>query len=129
MKELKEQSVYLEEYGVNVSKYISYSQIQEIVKAVKMFKTWAEREETLDMLLLLYATDIGKEKLEELGHAVLHKSGLISQVHFACESYGEIQEALVYEESLAKALFDLSKNMPDITKQLQEVVEKHGKTV
>ena len=61
-----------------VNRYLTYAQIQQIVNAVeKAAQTddgWATRETNIDMLVLYHATNLGKEKLEEIGHETLLQS-------------------------------------------------------
>lgn len=124
MKELKEESVYIEDFDITVNLYLTYTQIQETIKAVKQYQDWKTREETIDMLVLLYATDIGREKLEALGHDILLQSGLIDIVFTHVKNWYRIHEGVNYEESVAKALFDISNKLPDMMNPLKEVVNR-----
>ena len=136
MKEIKgNQTVYLEDYDVTVNKYLTYAQIQQIANAVVAASvndsddTWANRETNIDMLMLYHATDIGKEKLEEIGHDALLTSGLIDSVQFRIENYHEIYEAIDYIENNQRAINKLLKSLPKVleeTKGLQALMKKHG---
>ena len=67
MKELKGlKTKYLENYDVEVNQYLTFSQIQEIINSVLQSETFEERENTIDYLLLVFCTNIGKEKVDEL---------------------------------------------------------------
>ena len=136
MKEIKgNQTVYLEDYDVTVNKYLTYAQIQQIANAVVAASandaddTWANRETNIDMLVLYHATDIGKEKLEEIGHDALLTSGLIDSVQFRIENYHEIYEAIDYIENNQRAISKMLKSLPKIleeSKGLQGLMKKHG---
>ena len=136
MKEIKgNQTVYLEDYDITVNKYLTYAQIQQIANAVVEASandsedTWANRETNIDMLMLYHATDIGKEKLEEIGHDVLLTSGLIEAVRYSIENLYEINDAIDYIENNQRAIGKLLKSLPKVleeTKGLQDLMKKHG---
>ena len=136
MKEIKgNQTVYLEDYDVTVNKYLAYAQIQQIANAVVAASvndsddTWANRQTNIDMLTLYHATDIGKEKLEEIGHDDLLTSGLIQAVRAQIKNYYEIFEAIDYIENNQRAINKMLKSLPKIleeTKGLQDLMKKHG---
>lgn len=136
MKEIKgNQTVYLEDYDVTVNKYLTYAQIQQIANAVVASSandaddTWANRETNIDMLMLYHATDIGKEKLEEIGHDALLTSGLIEAVRCCIENLYNVDEAIDYIENNQRAINKMLKSLPKIledSKGLQGLMKKHG---
>ena len=136
MKEIKgNQTVYLEDYDVTVNKYLTYAQIQQIANAVVAASandaddTWANRETNIDMLMLYHATDIGKEKLEEIGHDKLLTSGLIEAVRCCIENLYNVDEAIDYIENNQRAINKMLKSLPKVleeTKGLQTLMKKHG---
>ena len=136
MKEIKgNQTVYLEDYDITVNKYLTYAQIQQIANAVVAASTndaddtWANRETSIDMLMLYHATDIGKEKLEEIGHDDLLTSGLIEAVRYRIENLYNVDEAIDYIENNQRAINKLLKSLPKVleeTKGLQDLMKKHG---
>ena len=136
MKEIKgNQTVYLEDYDITVNKYLTYAQIQQIANAVVEASandsedTWANRQTNIDMLMLYHATDIGKEKLEEIGHDDLLTSGLIEAVRYYIENLYDINEAIDYIENNQRAINKLLKSLPKVleeTKGLQDLMKKHG---
>ena len=136
MKEIKgNQTVYLEDYDITVNKYLTYAQIQQIANAVVAASvndaddTWANRETNIDMLVLYHATDIGKEKLEEIGHDVLLTSGLIEAVRYRIENIYSVNDAIDYIENNQRAINKLLKSLPKVleeTKGLQDLMKKHG---
>ena len=136
MKEIKgNQTVYLEDYDITVNKYLTYAQIQQIANAVVEASaydsedTWANRETSIDMLMLYHATDIGKEKLEEIGHDNLLTSGLIEAVRCNIENLYNVDEAIDYIENNQRAINKMLKSLPKIledSKGLQGLMKKHG---
>lgn len=136
MKEIKgNQTVYLEDYDITVNKYLTYAQIQQIANAVVAASvndaddTWANRQTNIDMLMLYHATDIGKEKLEEIGHDNLLTSGLIEAVRYRIENLYDINDAIDYIENNQRAINKLLKSLPKVleeTKGLQDLIKKHG---
>ena len=136
MKEIKgNQTVYLEDYDITVNKYLTYAQIQQIANAVVAASvndsddTWANRQTNIDMLMLYHATDIGKEKLEEIGHDDLLTSGLIEAVRYRIENLYNIDAAIDYIENNQRAINKLLKSLPKVlekTKGLQDLMKKHG---
>ena len=136
MKEIKgNQTVYLEDYDITVNKYLTYAQIQQIANAVVAASvndsddTWANRQTNIDMLMLYHATDIGKEKLEEIGHDTLLTSGLIEAVRYRINNLYNIDEAIDYIENNQRAINKMLKSLPKIledSKGLQGLMKKHG---
>ena len=136
MKEIKgNRTVYLEDYDITVNKYLTYAQVQQIANAVVAASandsddTWANRETNIDMLMLYHATDIGKEKLEEIGHDVLLTSGLIDAVRYRIENIYSVNDAIEYIENNQRAINKMLKSLPKIledSKGLQDLMKKHG---
>lgn len=136
MKEIKgNQTSYLEDYDITVNKYLTYAQIQQIANAVVTASandaddTWANRQTNIDMLMLYHATDIGKEKLEEIGHDTLLTSGLIEAVRYRIENLYNVDEAIDYIENNQRAINKMLKSLPKVleeAKGLQDLMKKHG---
>ena len=81
------------------------------------------------MLMLYHATDIGKEKLEEIGHDALLTSGLIEAVRCRIENLYNVDEAIDYIENNQRAINKMLKSLPKIledSKGLQGLMKKHG---
>lgn len=121
MKELKAaEQVYLEQYDVHVNRYLTLAQIQQIVNAIKVFDTWAEREQNKIMLVLYHATDIGQEALETSDYNLLQSSGLIDNVLDCIVNFYDIDKALDWTESIQRALAQIIKDgLPQIRKILE----------
>lgn len=124
MKEIKkENKLYLNDYDINVSPYLTYAEIQTIANKVKSLDSWAEREETIDMYVLYFATDIGKANIDNYNHDTWLKSGVIDAVKSYIKNLEQITEAIKYEESPMRILMQVSKEMPEFSKKLDEVLK------
>lgn len=129
MKEIKALSpFFLEDYEIYVNPYLTYDQIQQIVNAVKAEDDWMIRQQSIDMLVLFHATDIGKEQLEELGHEVLLSSGLIDAVVAKIVNINQVYQAIDYTQSTQRALAQIVKKMSEMLQPLAEKMKKHGKS-
>ena len=81
------------------------------------------------MLMLYHATDIGKEKLEEIGHDALLTSGLIESVRCCIENLYDVDDAINYIENNQRAINKMLKSLPKVleeAKGLQDLMKKHG---
>lgn len=114
MKDLKElEPIYLQNYDVKVKQYLSLSEIQKIINEVLLVENFEERESIIDYLILCYCTDIGKEKVDELGPDIFVQSGLIDQVKENIKNLNRLFDGIVYHESTGKALRAIAKNIPE----------------
>ena len=116
MKELiADKKVYLEGYDVSVSTYLTYAQIQQIANATAQLDTWAERQQNIDMLVLLHATDIETETLMNTDADIFLTSGLVRKVKGIIRNYNDIYEAIRYTESTQNTIKNFIKvlgNLP-----------------
>ena len=116
-----------------VNRYLTYAQIQQIVNAVEKAAqtddSWATRETNIDMLVLYHATNLGKEKLEEIGHKTLLQSGLIDNVKAQIVNYHQLKEALDFTESLPRAVYKLISQLPKVLDNdvFKSAMKKYGK--
>ena len=133
MVELKEKVIHSTTYDINIRQYLTYAQIQQIVNAVEMASkeddSWSARQTNIDMLVLLHATDIGKEKLEEVGHEMFVISGLMDCVRDNVINIDEVYNALDYTESLTRAGYKLLKDASKVvtTDAFKAAMKKYGK--
>lgn len=100
----EKETTYLEKYGITVNRYLTYAQIQQIVEATMKFHTWAERQQNIDMLVLVHATDMTVEEIEKYTHDELLQCSLIDSVKSNIENVWHIYNALEYHESTQRAL-------------------------
>lgn len=124
MKEIAvKEPVYLDNYDIDVQPYLTSGQIQSIATAVSQFDDWKDREQAVDMMLLYYVTNMGKEKIEEVGHDKLLCSGLIDEVKINVLNFWQIYKAIDYTESFNRMLIQISKKMPDLMAKLEKNVK------
>ena len=116
MVELKEKVIHSNTYDIDIRQYLTYAQIQQIVNAVEMASkeddSWSARQTNIDMLVLFHATDIGKEKLEEIGHEALLTCGLIDEVNNSIVNLCQIYEAIGFTESMTRVGFKFISQLP-----------------
>lgn len=126
MKELKELDyIYSQKFDINIKPYLSLSQIQKIINEVLQVNNFEERESIIDYLILCYATDIGQQKVDELGPDILLQSGLIDEVKNNIKNLNKLFEGITYHESAGKALREIAKKLPeDLNEMMKDVVHK-----
>lgn len=114
MKELKElEPIYLQNFDVKVNRYLTLSQIQKIINEAIIVEDYEQRESIIDYLLLCYCTDIGQEKIEDLGPDIIIQSGLMDEVKKNVKNLDKLIEGIQYHESTGKALRMIAKNIPE----------------
>lgn len=126
MKELKElNSIYLENFDVEVCPYLSLSQIQKIINEVLLVDNFEEKESIIDYLILCYCTNIGKDNIDKLGSEIFIKSGLMDEVKSNIKNFDKLIEGITYHESTGKALRMIAKSIPeDFTNILKNDISK-----
>lgn len=127
MKELgiKTTDALMDEFGLaGVKKYLTYSQIQNIINTVMQYQTWAERQTIIDEMVICYTTDLTQEEVEEKTMDYFVQCGLVDYLHYTVENYFDIFEGLKYHESVGKALMELSKNIPQIKEAIMNELQK-----
>jgi len=122
MKEIKAITPYeSEQFDITVNRYLTYAQIQQIINAVvKMDNNWAERQQNIDMLVLDHATNIGAEKLQQIGHDTLLQSGLIDEVRDHICNLTDLYEAINWTTSIQRSLLQLSQRFDQNVKMLEK---------
>lgn len=125
MKEniMSKEPVEIKEYGIKVNQYLTYSQIQSIVDGLKKLDSWAERQQSIDMCILYFATDLKKEEIEAHDHDYWLKTGIIEAVNDKIENIYQLNEAIDYEESLKKAIVQISRELPRFSNKVDEVMK------
>lgn len=121
MKELKGlKEKYLENYDIEVKQYLTFSQIQEIINSILQVDTYEERENTINYLLLVFMTNIGKEVVDELGPDIFVESGLMNEVKDSIKNIDKLYEGITYHESTGKALREISKSLPTYLEEMKK---------
>lgn len=129
MKEIKSlEKKYLEDFDIFVDSYLTYEQIDQIVRAISKEDNWSIREQMIDMLILYHVTDIKKEDLEKVGHEDLLKSGLIDEVKMNIKNLNQVYESIKYTQSTQRALAQILKELPNMMGPLQKVLNHGNKT-
>lgn len=131
MKEVKLtklEPVILDQYdGVSVERYLTYEEIQNIVKAVGTLETWSERQACIDMMVLYYATDIDKEFYKTVTHDDLLKSGLVDAVMEHVKNINAVYSAIREEESMNRTITKTIKEyIPALRKAYQKWQVAHA---
>lgn len=128
--DLKKITIYNDEYEIEINRYLTYAQIQQICNAVRQFETWSERQKNIDLLLLYHATDMTQEEIESHSDEELLQSGLIDTVKEAVKNYDDIYDAIDYTESISKAVTKVAREVtkvlksPDMKKKIDELAKK-----
>lgn len=104
MKELKEEFVHVDEYEIDVKKYLGYDEIQKIIETTLVRDNFADREKNIDMLLLHYAAGIPIEQLEKADPDVYLKSGLVDCVKGINENWYKINRGIEHYTSTTRLL-------------------------
>ena len=125
MKEniMSKEPVEIEEYGIKVNQYLTYSQIQSIVDGLKKLDSWAERQQSIDMCILYFATDLKKEEIEAHDHDHWLQTGIIEEVHDRIENIFQLYDAIKYEESLKKSITQIARELPRFSNKVDEVMK------
>lgn len=124
MIELVEKSIYLKEFDIHVKKYLHPEQIQNIIQSLKEFKTWASREQNINMLILYYVTDIPKEELEKMDYSLIVSSGMMDAVKQNIENLQDLYNGIEWTESLQRSFSMFLKEAPALLKPLQKILEE-----
>lgn len=124
MKEIKaREKIYLEDYDIYVTPYLSYEQIEKIIYNMHTQQNYTDRLKIRDLMVLAYCTDIGNEKIDEIGHEVLYSSGLVDKVLSLVENEYLVTAGLRWGESIEHAISEISKKMPDFLDKYKKVIE------
>lgn len=123
---MKMDKTHLEEYGVDVKRYLSYAEIQSIADGCVELQTWADRQQNLDMLVMHFAAGIPVEELEKNGHDYYLQSGMIDAVSACVTNIFQIEEAIKFTESPVRLLSQLAKEIPEFSRKVDEVMKDAG---
>ena len=130
MKELqKPERIYIEEFDIYVKPRLSDAEIQQIANNVIKFKTWAERERTMNLMMFIYATEISDEdEINALDYDLMNECGVFNTVWNTIHNADSILDAIEFSESILLALSQIAENLPEMLKPIGEVVKRHGKS-
>lgn len=130
MKELqKPERIYIEEFDIYVKPRLSDAEIQQIANNVIKFKTWAERERTMNLMMFIYATEISDEdEINALDYDLMNECGVFNTVWNTIHNAHSILDAIEFSESILLALSQIAENLPEMLKPIGEVLKRHGKS-
>lgn len=130
MKELqKPERIYIEKFDIYVKPRLSDAEIQQIANNVIKFKTWAERERTMNIMMFVYATEISDEdEINALDYDLMNECGVFNTVWSAIHNAYSILDAIEFSESTLLALSQIAENLPEMLKPIGEVLKRHGKS-
>lgn len=130
MKELqKPERIYIEEFDIYVKPRLSDAEIQQIANNVIKFKTWAERERTMNLMMFIYATEISDEdEINALDYDLMNECGVFNTVWNTIHNAHSILDAIDFSESILLALSQIAENLPEMLKPIGEVLKHHGKS-
>ena len=131
MKELqKPERIYIEKFDIYVKPRLSDAEIQQIANNVIKFKTWAEREKTMNLMMFIYATEIADkpDEINALDYNLMNECGVFSAVWSTVHNAYSILDAIEFSESILLALSQIAENLPEMLKPIGEVLKRHGKS-
>ena len=130
MKELqKPERIYIEKFDIYVKPRLSDAEIQQIANNVIKFKTWAERERTMNLMMFIYATEISDEdEINALDYDLMNECGVFNTVWNTIHNASSILYAIDFSESTLLALSQIAENLPEMLKPIGEVLKRHGKS-
>lgn len=130
MKELqKPERIYIEKFDIYVKPRLSDAEIQQIANNVIKFKTWAERERTMNLMMFVYATEISDEdEINALDYDLMNECGVFNTVRSTIHNAYSILDAIEFSESTLLALLQIAENLPEMLKPIGEVLKRHGKS-
>ena len=130
MKELqKPERIYIEKFDIYVKPRLSDAEIQQIANNVIKFKTWAERERTMNLMMFIYATEISDEdEINALDYDLMNECGVLNTVWNTIQNAYSILDAIEFSESILLALSQIAENLPEMLKPIGEVLKRHGKS-
>lgn len=130
MKELqKPERIYIEKFDIYVKPRLSDAEIQQIANNVIKFKTWAERERTMNLMMFIYATEMSDEdEINALDYDLMNECGVFNTVWNTIHNAYSILDAIEFSESILLALSQIAENLPEMLKPIGEVLKRHGKS-
>ena len=131
MKELqKPERIYIEKFDIYVKPRLSDAEIQQIANNVIKFKTWAERERTMNLMMFIYATEMADkpDEVNALDYDLMNECGVFSAVWSTVHNASSILDAIEFSESILLALSQIAENLPEMLKPIGEVLKRHGKS-
>ena len=129
---VKNLTIHLDEFDIDVNRYLTYAQIQNIINGTNdilntegknskgetiKFNSWADKQQSIDMLVLLHATNLTEEELKQ-SHSVFLQSGIIDAVRGCIENYWQIEEAFEYTNGTKATVLSIISGLTQLLKHL-----------
>ena len=130
MKELqKPERIYIEDFDIYVKPRLLDAEIQKICNNVIKFKTWAEREKTINLMTFIYATEIAdkEDEINALNYDLMSECGIFEKVKETVVNSGDVYKAVAFSESTLLALSQIADNLPEMLEPIKEVLKRHGR--
>ena len=130
MKELKKpERIYIEDFDIYVKPRLLDAEIQKICNNVIKFKTWAEREKTINLMTFIYATEIAdkEDEINALNYDLMSECGVFEKVKEMVVNSGDVYKAVAFSESILLALSQIAENLPEMLEPIKEVLKRHGR--
>ena len=130
MKELKKhERIYSEDFDIYVKPRLLDAEIQKICNNVIKFKTWAEREKTINLMTFIYATEIAdkEDEINALNYDLMSECGIFEKVKETVINSREVYKAVAFSESTLLALSQIADNLPEMLEPIKEVLKRHGR--
>lgn len=130
MKELKKpERIYIEDFDIYVKPRLLDAEIQQICNNAIKFRTWSERERTINLMTFIYATEIAdkEDEVNALNYDLMSECGVFGKVKEAVINSEDIYKAVAFSESTLLAFSQIADNLPEMLKPIKEVLKRHGR--
>lgn len=122
-------TVHIDEFDIDVKCYLGYDEIQNIIEMTLPIEAYNNREKNINGLILHYAAGIPLDIINNTDPDVFLQSGLVDAVSNVVENIGDIYSGIKYYNSIPVLLDKIIKNIPDMTKQVQVMLDEEVKRV
>ena len=121
-----EMNLDMPQYNV-IKHYLSLAEIENVVRGMVQFDSWAEREQSKIAMVIYYMTDMDTEMIEAHSIDEWVESGEYAKIIENCYNLDDIDAAVEFIESVPRNLnLILKKAGPQINATLDALVKKYG---
>lgn len=117
---------HLDEFDIDVKKYLGYDEIQSIIEATLPIESFNNREKNINGMILHYAAGIPLEVINDTDPDVFLQCGLVDAVLDAVNNVNDIYSGLSYHTSVQKLLYQVMKQMPEINEMMKNYPQLKG---
>lgn len=97
-------NVYLSEYDINVTPYLTDMQILIICTQLLDCENYIERQIYLCTAIMEFCTDMTEEDFEKVDYNILLNSGLLNAVYSKINNIDMINQYMKHEESITRTI-------------------------